>query len=247
MAPGFFRAVFITDPLILLSTVIHGSTNLVVSFFDRNKDSRKQIAIARAWARSLLRIAGVKVRVEGLEKIDPKGSYVFVSNHVSYMDTPVIFSNIPVNFRFLAKSGLFKVPFIGNHLTRAGHISVPLEARAQLKVMGEAGRTIRERGISLLVFPEGGRSESGLLQEFKEGAAYLAIKGGVPLVPVGLEGMFDILPMHSVHMRPGNVTMRIGDPIPTEGLPLSARGPLTQELRDRIAELSGQAAYTRTQ
>src|SRR5205807_9067013 len=137
------RAVFITDPLIVVATIVYGSVSLVASFFDET--GRKQIAVARAWARMLLRVAGVRVTVEGLENIDPNGSYVFACNHASYMDTPVILAHIPVQFRFLAKEGLFKIPFLGDHLRRAGHIPVPREnPRAAVKTMAEAGRIIRE-------------------------------------------------------------------------------------------------------
>ena len=90
----------------------------------RNETRSKWRAV---WARSMLFFGGIKVEVEGLEKIDPNGRYVFASNHLSYIDTPVVFSRIPVQFRFLAKSGLFKIPFLGWHLKDAGHISVPLE------------------------------------------------------------------------------------------------------------------------
>ncbi|HET8548389.1 MAG TPA: lysophospholipid acyltransferase family protein, partial [Bryobacteraceae bacterium] len=203
MSLGLLRALFITDPLIVLATAAFGTVNLIAALF--NASEEKQIDIARAWSRRLLRITGVKVTVHGLEHIDAAGAYVFVANHVSYMDTPVIFANIPAQFRFLARTELFKIPFIGTHLKRAGHIPVPLEAKAFLRTLTEAGRLVRERGISLLIFPEGGRSETGELQEFKDGAAYLAIKAGAPVVPLGLIGMYQILPMHSIHMRPGHV------------------------------------------
>src|SRR4051795_5796062 len=228
MSPGLIRALLITDPLIILATVILGSINLAVSFFDHG--GRKQVEIARFWSKVLIRIAGVKLDIEGLEKIDPKGSYVFVSNHVSYMDTPIVLGHIPVQFRFLAKKGLFSVPFLGYHLKRAGHISVPRgNPRQALKTMAEAGRVIRERGISVLIFPEGGRSLDGL-KPFKEGAAYIAINAGVPVVPVALEGTLKVLPMHSLNVRPGRVVMRIGDPIPTGNLTLKDRGKLTKEM-----------------
>src|SRR3954454_9631776 len=100
MSFSSLRGIFITDPLIVVATIVFGSVNLVVSFFDDT--GRKQIAIARAWAGLLLWFSGVKVTIEGLEKIDPSGSYLFASNHVSYMDTPVVLSHIPVQFRFLA-------------------------------------------------------------------------------------------------------------------------------------------------
>jgi 1-acyl-sn-glycerol-3-phosphate acyltransferase len=196
---------------------------------------RKQIVVARAWARCLLRVSGVKVKVEGLEKIAPDGSYVFVSNHLSYMDTPVVLANIP-EFRFLAKSGLFKIPLLGTHLTTAGHIPVPRgDARAAVKTMTSAAQIIRERGISVLIFPEGGRSQTGELASFQEGAAYIAIRAGVPLVPIALQGTREVLPFGSGQVRSGSVRMRIGDPIPTDQLQLRDRGRITAEVRERIA------------
>jgi 1-acyl-sn-glycerol-3-phosphate acyltransferase len=235
MSPGLIRALFITDPLIILATIVLGTVNLAVSLFDHT--GRKQVAVARFWSRVIIRIAGVKLEIEGLEKIDPNGSYVFASNHVSYMDTPVVLGHIPVQFRFLAKKSLFSVPFLGYHLKRAGHLSVPREnPRQALKTMAEAGRIIKERGISVLIFPEGGRSLEGL-KPFKEGAAYIALNAGVPVVPVALKGTLQVLPMHSLNVRPGRVTMRIGDPIPTAHLTPRDRGALTEEMFARVAEL----------
>ena len=242
MSPGLIRALFITDPLIILATIALGSINLAASFFDHG--GRKQVAIARFWSKVLIKIAGVRLRIEGLEKIDPQGSYVFVSNHVSYMDTPIVLGHIPVQFRFLAKKSLFNVPFLGYHLKRAGHLSVPRgNPREALKTMAEAGRVIRERGISVLIFPEGGRSLDGL-KPFKEGAAYIAINAGVPVVPVCLEGTLQVLPMHSLNVRPGHVIMRIGDPIPTAHLTPKDRGKLTEEMHSRVAELLREKAST---
>ena len=223
-------------PLIAIATAIHGSINLVVAFFGASGET--QFKVARNWGRTLLRIGGVKVTVEGLEKIRPGESFVFASNHVSYMDTPVALKSIPSEFRFMAKSGLFKVPGIGGHLTQAGHIAVDLDnPRSALRTLAAAGKMLKEHGLSVLVFPEGGRSESGEMEPFKEGAAYLAIKGQVPVVPMALIGMRDILPMHSGHLRPGKVTVRFGDPIEVSSLTLRDRDVLTQRIFDSIAEL----------
>jgi 1-acyl-sn-glycerol-3-phosphate acyltransferase len=233
---SFFRAYFITAPLIVLSTIAFGSVSLIISLFESS--GRSQIAVARAWARSLLLVSGVKVKIEGLDKIALDGSYVFVSNHLSYMDTPVVLANIPVQFRFLAKRGLFQIPLLGTHLARAGHIPVPRDdARAAVKTMTTAAQAIRERGISLLIFPEGGRTHDGQLATFKEGAAYIAIRAGVPLVPVALRGTREVLAYGSGHVRAGRVTMRIGEPIPTDQLQLRDRVRVTAELRDRIVSL----------
>ena len=232
---GLLRAVLITDPLIILATAVYGTASLAVSFFDNS--GRKQIEIARAWARMLLRISGVRVIASGLDAIDPDCGYVVAANHASYMDTPVVLATLPVQFRFMAKEGLFKIPLLGTHLQRAGHISVPKDnPREALKVMGEAGKIIRERGISVLIFPEGGRSLTGL-QEFREGAAYIALKAGVRIVPVALKGTMEILPMHSVHVRSGRVEVRVGQPIDTTGMTVRYRASLTATLQERIAEL----------
>jgi 1-acyl-sn-glycerol-3-phosphate acyltransferase len=233
---SFLRAYFITAPLIVLATIGFGLVSLVISLFETN--GRRQIAVAREWARCLLWVSGVRAKVEGLEKIAPDASYVFASNHLSYMDTPVVLANIPVQFRFLAKRGLFQIPLLGTHLARAGHIPVPRDdARAAVKTMTTAAQIIRERGISLLIFPEAGRSQTGELAAFKEGAAYIAIRAGVPLVPIALKGTREILPYGSGQVRSGSVIMRIGDPIPTDQLQLRDRGRITSELRDRIASM----------
>lgn len=230
------RALFIIDPLIIVSTIAYGSVNLLVSLFETT--GRKQVAIARAWARMLLRVSFVRMQVEGLEKIDPTGSYVFVANHLSYMDTPVILASIPVQFRFMAKKGLFKIPFLGYHLSRAGHIAVPRDnPREAIKAMIEAGKMLKERGISVLIFPEGGRSPQAKLQPFKEGAFYIAINSGVPVVPVALCGTEKVLPMGSGTVSPGHVTLKIGKPIPTVGMTMKDRGRLAQQSYDGVYEL----------
>jgi 1-acyl-sn-glycerol-3-phosphate acyltransferase len=230
---SFLRAYLITAPLIVLATIFFGLLSLMVSFFEAG--GRRQNALARAWARGLLLVSGVKVRVEGLEKIAPEASYVFVSNHLSYMDTPVVLANIPVQFRFLAKSGLFQIPLLGTHLARAGHIPVPRgDARAAVKTMTTAAQLIRERGISLLIFPEGGRSHDGELASFQEGAAYIAIRACVPLVPIALKGTREVLPYGSGKVCRGSVIMRIGEPIPTAQAQLRDRSRVTDQLRERI-------------
>lgn len=243
MSLSFLTALLYRDPAVIFATILYGSVSLAVSFFDSHGD--KQAAVAAAWARMLLRIAGVRLKVAGLDKITPDGSYVFVANHVSYMDTPVALAAIPARFRFLANDYLFRIPFLGTHLTRAGHIPVVQgKARESVRALNEAGKIIRARKISVVVFPEGGRSPDGSLGEFHEGAAFIAIKAGVPLVPVALIGMFDVLPMGSMHIQPGPVEVRIGDPVPTERLTLKDRSALTEQLRNEIARLyQGESRY----
>ena len=233
---GFLRAALLTDPLVVLATMVMGTASLATSLFDAT--GRAQHGVARLWARMLLAIGGVRVQVEGLERISPDASYVFVSNHLSYMDTPLVVAHVPCQFRFLAKQGLFKVPFIGYHLKRAGHIPVPRgDARASLRTLTESARMVRDGGVSVLVFPEGGRSP-GAMRDFKEGAAYIAIKAGVPAVPLGIVGTREILPMDSLLVRGGRVRLPIGEPIPTSGLAIHDHRQLTQQLRERVLELA---------
>jgi 1-acyl-sn-glycerol-3-phosphate acyltransferase len=224
-------------PLIILSTACFGMVSFLISLFDRTPP--RQLKVARAWARSLVRIAGVKVTVEGLDRIQPGGNYVFVANHVSYMDIPVVLGNIPEDFLFLAKAGLFKLPFLGTHLKTAGHVLVPLEnPRSAIKTLQHTAALLHD-GRSTLVFPEGGRSESGVLQEFKDGAAFLAIRAQIPVVPMAMIGLRNILKMHTLTFHRGSVTLRIGEPISTAGMTTHQRAQLTAELRQKIVELLG--------
>lgn len=229
------RAWLIIAPLIVLATALCGTLSWLLALVDSS--GRKPHRIAQLWARLLLAIGGVRVRVEGLEHLDPQGAYVFASNHLSLMDTPLVLANIPVQFRFLAKRSLYKVPFIGSHLRRAGHIPVEREdPRASLRTLAEAARIVRERRVSILVFPEGSRSR-GQLGQFKEGAAYIAIKAGVPLVPLGIQGTQKILPAGSLTVRPGPAVLRVGRPIPTAHYNVNEHRRLTALLRERVAEL----------
>jgi 1-acyl-sn-glycerol-3-phosphate acyltransferase len=238
---AFLWSLVFVDPLIILSTIFFGSISVLVSLFESS--GRTQIRVARAWSRSLLRFAGVKVNVDGFGKISASGSYVFAANHLSYMDTPVVLTHIPVQFRFLAKKGLFQIPLLGTHLAQAGHIPVPREdPRAAVKTLVHAAEVVRKKAISVLIFPEGGRSEDGDLQPFKEGAAYIAIKSGVPLVPVAIIGTRKILAVGSATFRRGHVKLLIGDPIPTTGLTLRDRKMLTEEAREQIAAILAHGA-----
>jgi 1-acyl-sn-glycerol-3-phosphate acyltransferase len=229
------RALLLIDPAIILLTIVMGTRSLLASVFD--KTGRRQHRIARSWARLLLKISGVSLEAEGLDKLDPKASYVLVANHMSYMDIPAILAAIPLEIRFFAKRGLFQIPFLGTHLRRAGHLPVVRgDARASLKTLQDAAQRLRRERITPLLFPEGGRSPKAL-REFKEGAAHLAIKAGVSVVPVGLVGTREILPMDSIIVRPGRIVVRVGDPIDTSGLKSHDRSDLNQLLREQVAGL----------
>ena len=232
------RSLLFSTPLIVICTIVMGTLSLIDSFFDRTGNSQYQLA--RAWARMLLAVCFVRVRAEGVAKLDPRGAYVFVANHGSFLDIPALLASLPQQFRFFAKKGLFRIPFLGTHLQRAGHLPVDRSSpRASLKSMLEAARIIRDRGISVLNFPEGGRSAEGL-REFKEGPAYIAIKAGVPVVPVAIVGLRELLPKGSIHLHSGKVVLRVGDPIPTVGMDASERTELTARLYREVSQLLAQ-------
>ena len=232
---SFLRSLLFSIPLLALATIVMETISFVASFFDRSGNTQHRVA--QVWGRMLLAVSFIRVRVEGLEKLDPSETYVFISNHASYMDIPAILGRLPFQFRFFAKKGLYKIPFLGWHLQRAGHLPVDRSsARASLKSMSEGARIVAERGISVLLFPEGGRCPEGL-RAFKEGAAYIAIKAGVPIVPMALVGMRQLLPMGSIHIRSGSTVLYIGDPIPTANLRISDREGLNQQLYDEVSRL----------
>jgi 1-acyl-sn-glycerol-3-phosphate acyltransferase len=233
----WLRGALIADPAIILSTIGFSCVSVFSSFFDST--GRVPALIASRWAKFLLWASGVQVSVEGLHNIDPAGSYIFMANHTSYIDTPVVLANIFVQFRFLAKRGLFQIPFLGTHLSRAGHIPVPRDdPRAAVKTLHIAAETVQKNKISLLIFPEGGRSPDGVLAEFKEGGAYIAIRAGVPVVPLVLIGGREVLPYGGAIVKSGKITMRVLPPIETAQLSLKDRDTLTEKVHDLIlAEL----------
>jgi 1-acyl-sn-glycerol-3-phosphate acyltransferase len=232
---SFLRSLLFSTPLIGVSTVLLGMASIAASWLDRTGHAPHRIA--RLWGKILLAVSFIRVRSEGVEKLDPKGSYVFVANHSSYMDIPALLSVLPQQYRFFAKSGLYRIPFLGWHLRWAGHLPVDRSnARNSLKSMSAGAQAVRDRGISVVLFPEGGRSPTGL-REFREGAAYIAIKAGVPIVPVAIVGMRELLPMNSFHIRNGRVVVRVGEPIPTSGLKSTNRAELTERLYRQIGGL----------
>ncbi len=227
-------------PLITLATVVFGSISLVCGLWDAS--GRQQHAVARQWARVLLRLALSPVTVEHAERLDGVGPAVFASNHLSYYDTPVLFAKLPFQFRILAKAALWKLPFIGWYLDRSGQVAIDASsARAGVASLGR-GVKILEAGMPLVLFPEGSRSQTGQLKPMVAGAAWMAIKAQVPLVPLTLIGTYELLPMHVYTLRPRPLKLIVGQPIPTTGLTTRDAEGLTEQLRAAIF-----ATYTAAQ
>lgn len=230
-----WRTNVIQIPVMTVITAVCGSLALMVSFADRR--GRVQHWIAQAWARGLLICTGCQLRVKGAENLRKYPVAVYASNHTSYMDTPVIFAALPFQFRILAKKELWPIAFIGWYLSRSGQIPInTANPHATLSSLGVGVRALRE-GMPLFVFPEGGRTEDGRLRPFLSGAAYLAIRAQVPVVPMALSGVFDLLPMHARHLYPGELTLAVGEPLETEGMTMRQADALTERLRAAIAGL----------
>ncbi len=239
-AVGYVRSVIVTIPLVYLSTIFWGSLSLLVSATDAS--GRRQHTCARWWARTLVWASGSRVHVRGLEHIQAERTYVFAGNHQSYMDIPVLFGYLPANFRIMAKSTLFHIPFLGWHLSRSGHMPIAREnPRRAARSLLEAASHVRA-GTSVFVFPEGGRSLDGRLAEFKAGTFLLAIKAGVPIVPITLNGTRSLLKIKSWYLRPTRLELVLHAPIPTEGLHPGAADSLSVQVKAAIAADFDEAA-----
>ena len=234
-----WRTNLIQTPLFTLITAAFGSLSLLVSVVD--KKGNVQHRIARIWARTCVWVSGSTLRVTGAENLGKHPVAVYACNHTSYMDVPVIFAVLPFQFRILARKQLWTIPFIGWYLNRSGQMPIDTaNPRSTLSSLGAGARALRS-GMALFVFPEGGRTLDGHLKPFLSGAAYLAIRAQVPLVPLALGGVYELLPMHTHHFYPGELTLNIGEPIETAGLTLRDADELTARLRDTIQELSSQS------
>ena len=230
-----WRTNVIHIPLLTVITAFCGSLSLLVSFAD--KYGRMQHKIARFWARAVVWAAGCSLTVRGMDNLRSQPVAVYASNHTSYMDTPVIFAGLPFQFRILAKKELWPIAFIGWYLDRSGQIPIDTaNPHATLSSLGLGVKALRT-GTPLFVFPEGGRTSTGELKPLLSGAAYLAIRAQVPLVPMALTGVYNLLPIHTRHLYPGELTLSVGKPIETKGMTPRQTDELTAHLRAAIERL----------
>jgi 1-acyl-sn-glycerol-3-phosphate acyltransferase len=227
---GRLSSNLVRGPLFFLFTAIFGCISLTASFVE--EDGKLQHTIARQWARACLRFAGASVTVIGRENLLPLA--IYTSNHTSFMDTPLVFSGLPFQFRILAKQSLWKWPFIGWHLHRSGQI--PVDDDGTIAGLNRAIRALKS-GVPLFIFPEGGRTQDGELQPFMRGPAYISIRARIPLIPMALIGTYELLPIHTHHFRPGPVKLVIGKAIDPSGYTIRQVDELTARLRQEILHM----------
>ena len=198
-------------------------------------------AAPRFWAKVISAASGVKVRVEGLERLDRTRPYIFVANHQSQFDIFVLDGYFDIDFRWLAKKELFRIPFFGWAMLLAGSIPVDRShGRQALKSLDAAAQRIAA-GASVIIFPEGTRSQDGKLQPFKAGGMLLAIKSGVELVPVAIMGTREILPKGRLLARPGRVLIRVGQPVASRDFTTRQKQELAELMHARVAALLADA------
>jgi 1-acyl-sn-glycerol-3-phosphate acyltransferase len=225
---------FVAVPLMALSTAFFGTVALLVSLWD--KSGSQMHSVARSWATNFLQICRSPVRLLNATNCPP-GAAVYACNHLSYMDTPVIFSLLPFQFRILAKHDLWQIPFVGWYLKRSGQVPIDQSSTRSAIAGLLRGAAVLKAGTPLFVFPEGSRSPDGRPQPAASGAAFMAIRAQVPLVPMALVGTYELLPIHTYLLHPRPLQLIIGAPIPTAGLTTRDAESLTTRLFTEISTL----------
>lgn len=213
-----------------LATLWHASGALVASVRGSPRAPERCNAHNRAWGRTILRAAGVTVEVEGAEYLPRDRAQVIVANHESWLDVWALSAELPVDYRFVAKKELAGIPIFGRAWRTCGHVSVDRSDRASaIQSLEAAMHRLRDETLSIILFPEGTRSADGRLLPFKKGAFVIALQAGVPIVPVAVLGGHELMPKGSFRVRPGRMRIRIGAPIPVDGMAFEDR----DELKDR--------------
>ncbi len=223
---------------VVFSTIVFGTAAILAAPFSRTGNFVH--LIARTWGYSILLASRIRVSVSGEENFDPSRSYIFMSNHQSNFDIPVLLAHLRCQFRWLAKAELFRIPIFGRGMRGAGYIPIDRsDRRAAIKSLQQAAETIRA-GTSVMVFPEGTRSRDGVLRSFKKGGFILAVDAGVPIVPVLIHGTFQIMPRNSLRIRSGRVCVQILEPIETAGYGRKRKNELLEAVRSRMIEAQQQ-------
>lgn len=206
----WWRTVFFLIPAITVYTIVLGAPSIVSSLFGGRGHFAHRCA--RAWSWLILKTTGVRVTIEGLDRITPGTTYVFVSNHQSIYDTPVVFASLPYQLRIIAKEALARFPVLGWHLTRGGHLFADRRHPDHDGIL-KRWRALVSDGLSLIIYAEGTRSRDGRVARFKAGSFLLAIQAGLPIVPLAVIGTRQVMPKGRLRTEPADVTLIVHAPI----------------------------------
>lgn len=229
------RSYFIFDPLIWFYTLGLGPAAVVGGYLDR--DGSIMHGFARVWSWLIMKTISSPVKVSGLDKIDTSRPHVYAANHASALDIPVLYVNLPFQFRIAFKKELLSYPVVGWHLKRSGQICIDQQNPSRSIGSIRAALKGLKDGMPLVIFPEGGRTSDGEIKPFLPGAFFLAIKAQVDVVPVALVGTFELLPMDTYHIKPRPLEMRVGEPISTAGLTLRDLEGLSARVQAALEKL----------
>ena len=227
----WWRTVFFLIPAVSVYTIVLGSVSVLSTLFDRHGNFGHKCA--RAWSWLILKTTGVVVEVEGLDRLDRSRSYIFASNHQSIYDIPILFASLPFQLRILAKESLGRIPFMGWHLQRTGHVLVD-RSNPGAGVVRKMKRLVNE-GHSLIVFPEGTRSTDGSVGRFKGGSFIIALQSGLPVVPITVIGSRHVMFRGELMVRPGRVRVVVHEPIETRSVPREAVREFASSVREVVA------------
>jgi len=229
------RSYFILDPLIWLYTLVLGLVALPGGLFDRS--GRRLHWFSRAWSWLIMKTILSPVKVTGLDKIDTSKPHVYAVNHASAMDIPVLYVNLPFQFRILFKKELLAYPVVGWQLKRSGQVCIDQQKPTNsLAAIRSAVKSLKA-GMPLVIYPEGGRTPDGEIKPFLPGAFFLAIKAQVDIVPVALVGTYELLPMNTYHVKCRPLEMRVGEPISTAGLTMRDMDAVSAKVHKAIEDL----------
>jgi 1-acyl-sn-glycerol-3-phosphate acyltransferase len=229
------RSYLIFDPLIWLYTLVLGIISIPVSLL--GEETGILHSFARFWSRLIMHTILSPVKVTGLDKVDTRKPLVYAVNHASALDIPLLYVYLPFQFRIAFKSELLAYPIVGWHLKRSGQICINQQNPSRSIGSIRSALKSLKSGMPLVIFPEGGRTPDGEIKPFMAGAFFLAIKAQVDVVPVALEGTYELLPMNTYHIKCRPLEMRVGEAISTAGLTLRDMDALSVKVQKAMEEL----------
>jgi 1-acyl-sn-glycerol-3-phosphate acyltransferase len=230
---AFLRGLFLILCAAIYSCIL-GTPALIICLLA--PFSRWSFAFQRIWANWLLQTNGIRVSVRGLENLEKSRSYILLSNHTSLLDIPGIISAFPFQVRFIAKKSLAWIPIFGWSLHLSGHILIDRKRAQSAMKSSKKAASLLKSGVSIIAFPEGTRSPDGQVKEFKGGTFLLALESRAPIVPVSISGTYQMLPRSGWCFWPGSIQIHLGQPIPTQGIPLSEARLFMKRVRDAIIQ-----------